>query len=359
MQDESPADRELAVGDDARSLFGDVGDDTLDDGLPGGTDLDTHRNSGIDAKRGTLDHSDLTSGADARERPTQAGRCRDGAIGQRRQPSLRSPGETVNGGGLVHRSALAYPQGVSETYFQKGFGLKAAVGPVLSQNYASGVVDRLRALNHSARAGDVVLKLAREFGFCYGVDRAVEYAYETRQQFPDRRIFLSGEIIHNPDVNRRIEDMGIRILPERGDSASRYGEVTAGDVVILPAFGVTVAEMAELRAARLRARGHDLRQRAQRLEERPPVRPRRLHGRDPRQALPRGDQGHGVAGLDALRRPLPLRARPPGGLRRLRLHPRGGRGGRDPRALRRTRPARASTPSATWPTSGWPTRRRC
>ena len=108
-------------------------------------------------------------------------------------------------------------------------------------------MDRLRALNHSAQAGDIVLKLAREFGFCYGVDRAVEYAYETRQQFPDRRIFLSGEIIHNPDVNRRIEDMGIRILPEAKDSASRYREVTAGDVVILPAFGVTVAEMAELR----------------------------------------------------------------------------------------------------------------
>src|SRR6185503_6088277 len=87
----------------------------------------------------------------------------------------------------------------------------------------------------------------REFGFCYGVDRAVEYAYETRQQFPDRRIFLSGEIIHNPDVNRRIEDMGIRILPDKGEAAARYAEVTAGDVVILPAFGVTVAEMAELR----------------------------------------------------------------------------------------------------------------
>ena len=136
---------------------------------------------------------------------------------------------------------------MSETYFQKGFGLKAAVGPVLSQNYASAVVDRLRALGHAARAGDLTLKLAREFGFCYGVDRAVEYAYETRQQFPDRRIFLSGEIIHNPDVNRRIEDMGIRILPETREAASRYADVTAGDVVILPAFGVTVAEMNELR----------------------------------------------------------------------------------------------------------------
>jgi len=136
---------------------------------------------------------------------------------------------------------------VSETYFQKGFGLKKAVGPVLSESYASGVVDRLRALGHTARVGDVVLKLAREFGFCYGVDRAVEYAYETRQQFPDRRIYLSGEIIHNPDVNRRIEGMGIRILAETGDAPRRYRDVEQGDVVILPAFGVTVGEMAELR----------------------------------------------------------------------------------------------------------------
>ena len=76
----------------------------------------------------------------------------------------------------------------------------------------------------------------------------MEYAYETRQKFPDRRVFLSGEIIHNPDVNGRIERMGIQ-PPARGrrtpPRATR--EVTAGDVVILPAFGVPVAEMEHLR----------------------------------------------------------------------------------------------------------------
>jgi 4-hydroxy-3-methylbut-2-enyl diphosphate reductase len=133
------------------------------------------------------------------------------------------------------------------TYFQKGFGLKAAVGPVLAQSYHSRVVDRLKELGHVARAGDVTLKLAREFGFCYGVDRAVEYAYETRERFPDRRIFLSGEIIHNPEVNRRIQEMGIRILAETGDPAARYAEVGAADVVILPAFGVMVSELRQLR----------------------------------------------------------------------------------------------------------------
>jgi 4-hydroxy-3-methylbut-2-en-1-yl diphosphate reductase len=135
---------------------------------------------------------------------------------------------------------------VSQTYFQKGFGLKSVVGPVLAQNYDSAVVERLKALGYVARAGDLTLKLAREFGFCYGVDRAVEYAYETRQQFPDRRVFLSGEIIHNPDVNGRLQAMGIRILPEAGEPSARYREVAAEDVVILPAFGVPVAERQHL-----------------------------------------------------------------------------------------------------------------
>ncbi len=135
----------------------------------------------------------------------------------------------------------------AQTYFQKGFNLKGVVGPLLRQNYHSAVVERLRDLGYAARAGELRLKLAREFGFCYGVDRAVEYAYETREKFPDRRIFLSGEIIHNPDVNGRIERMGIRILPEAPDPLVRYADVQAEDVVILPAFGVPVGEMQHLR----------------------------------------------------------------------------------------------------------------
>jgi 4-hydroxy-3-methylbut-2-enyl diphosphate reductase len=137
---------------------------------------------------------------------------------------------------------------VSDTYFQRGFNLKAVVGPVLAQSYHSSVVKRLKELGFRARVGDLGLKLAREFGFCYGVDRAVEYAYETREKFPDRRIFLSGEIIHNPDVNRRLEHMGITILPDGKDPEVRYAMVGQSDVVILPAFGVPVAQMEHLRA---------------------------------------------------------------------------------------------------------------
>jgi len=133
-------------------------------------------------------------------------------------------------------------------YFQKGFGLKSEVGPLLARTYQSAVVERLKSIGYEASAGGLHFKLAKEFGFCYGVDRAVDYAYQTRRQFPDRRVFLSGEIIHNPDVNDRIQAMGIRILADARDPAERFKDVASGDVVILPAFGVSVPELEHLKA---------------------------------------------------------------------------------------------------------------
>ena len=132
---------------------------------------------------------------------------------------------------------------VGQTYFQKGFGLKSEVGPVLARTYQSPVVERLKALGYEASSAGLHFKLAKEFGFCYGVDRAVDYAYQTRRQFPDKRVFLSGEIIHNPDVNRRIQEMGIIILDHHTDPAERFRQVEAGDVVIMPAFGVSIPEL--------------------------------------------------------------------------------------------------------------------
>jgi len=138
--------------------------------------------------------------------------------------------------------------GVEGTYFPRGFNLKTVVGPLLAQSYRSPVVERLKQLDFAARAGPLTLRLAREFGFCYGVDRAVEYAYETRERFPHKRIFLPGEIIHNPEVNARLAERGIRPLPDARDPEVRYADVSRDDVVILPAFGVPVPEMAHLRA---------------------------------------------------------------------------------------------------------------
>ena len=138
------------------------------------------------------------------------------------------------------------------TYFRKGFGLKGEVEGTLAADYDGSLVDLLRERDHALTIGGVTVRLAREFGFCYGVERAVEYAYQTRRKFPDRRILLVGEIIHNPHVNRRLGDMGIEILAPGHDADGKpvfdYSGVAPADVVILPAFGVTVRDFETLRS---------------------------------------------------------------------------------------------------------------
>jgi len=137
---------------------------------------------------------------------------------------------------------------MTSTYYRKGFGLKAVIEGQLTSDYSSAVVDALRAGGYELRAGALRFRLAREFGFCYGVDRAVEYAYETRTKFPGKRVFLVGEIIHNPHVNAKLAAMGIIELGHGPDGRFDFSGLTAEDVVILPAFGVTVADFERLRA---------------------------------------------------------------------------------------------------------------
>jgi 4-hydroxy-3-methylbut-2-enyl diphosphate reductase len=127
--------------------------------------------------------------------------------------------------------------------FRKGLDMKEAVAGELSAAYDSAIVDGIRASDFVFTSGRLTVHLAREFGFCYGVDRAVDYAYQARRRFPERNVFLTGEIIHNPHVNDRLREAGIRFLSDPGEQRDRLG---ADDVVILPAFGVTVAEMAQL-----------------------------------------------------------------------------------------------------------------
>src|SRR3954453_5588538 len=127
--------------------------------------------------------------------------------------------------------------------FRKGLDLKHAVAGALADNYHSAIVDRVKADNFTHHAGRLTVRLAREFGFCYGVPRAVDYAYQTRERFPDRHVFLTGEIIHNPHVNDKLRTMGIRFLSDAHEKDHALG---SDDVVILPAFGVTVAMLEEL-----------------------------------------------------------------------------------------------------------------
>lgn len=153
---------------------------------------------------------------------------------------------------------------MESTYFRRGFGLKAAIEGQLSTDYHSAIVESMRSQGNRLTAGRLSFRLAQEFGFCYGVDRAVDYAYETRAKFPDRRLFLVGEIIHNPHVNANLARMGVTFLhraevPSLAEGAfaadtqvSNPGEfdfsgLTADDAVIIPAFGVTMRDFQRLR----------------------------------------------------------------------------------------------------------------
>ena len=127
--------------------------------------------------------------------------------------------------------------------FRKGLDMKEAVAGELAAAYHSRIVEDVRANDYQYRRGRLTVHLAREFGFCYGVDRAVDYAYQARRRFPDQNVYLTGEIIHNPHVNDRLRAAGIRFLSESPDPWDLLGPK---DVVILPAFGVTVGDMARL-----------------------------------------------------------------------------------------------------------------
>ena len=136
---------------------------------------------------------------------------------------------------------------MEQTYFRKGLGLKKEVAGALSADYHSRLVDQVREQNNQLSAGGLTFKLAKEFGFCYGVDRAVEYAYQVETKFPDKRVFLVGEIIHNPHVNAKLEAMGITVLCTGSDGRFDFAELNDDDVVIIPAFGVTVKDLERLR----------------------------------------------------------------------------------------------------------------
>jgi len=132
-------------------------------------------------------------------------------------------------------------------YHRKGFGLKDTVKPLLEAAYASRVVDLLREKGHQITRGNISVRLAKEFGFCYGVERAVDIAYQTRHRYPDKRIFITNEIIHNASVNEKLRDMGFIFLSGSYNKGETYADINTNDVVILPAFGAPVKEIDTLR----------------------------------------------------------------------------------------------------------------
>jgi 4-hydroxy-3-methylbut-2-en-1-yl diphosphate reductase len=120
--------------------------------------------------------------------------------------------------------------------------MEAVQAQVLS-HYRSNLVNQIRANGHVLSApGTLTVRLAKEFGFCYGVERAIDLAYAARKVFPEQPIYILGEIIHNPEVNDQIRAMGIKLLAGKEQNA-RIEDLKADDIVIIPAFGAEVATM--------------------------------------------------------------------------------------------------------------------
>lgn len=110
----------------------------------------------------------------------------------------------------------------------------------VASHYQSSIVEKVRSRGGELTVGDTTVRLAKQFGFCYGVERAIDLAYASRRVFPGSRIFLIGEIIHNPEVNRQLEEMEIVSLPWQ-EMDEQYDSLTSDDVVIVPAFGAPIS----------------------------------------------------------------------------------------------------------------------
>ena len=130
----------------------------------------------------------------------------------------------------------------SENYHRKGFGREAEVASMLKSEYQSNLVQQIRDNNYTLQRAQVTIRLAEAFGFCWGVERAVAMAYETRQHFPTQQLWITNEIIHNPSVNKHLQNMQVEFIEVR-EGQKDFSVVASGDVVILPAFGASVQEM--------------------------------------------------------------------------------------------------------------------
>src|SRR6187399_2766543 len=116
----------------------------------------------------------------------------------------------------------------------------AAVQQQVESHYRSDIIEKVRRAGGIISVGDTSVHLAKQFGFCYGVERAIDLAYAARKVFKDRRLFIVGEIIHNPEVNEQISSLGIKNLMGKNKQAD-IADLQPEDVVIVPAFGTELA----------------------------------------------------------------------------------------------------------------------
>lgn len=134
------------------------------------------------------------------------------------------------------------------SFRRTSFGLKQAVQPEIEKAFASRLVDHIREHDFGLDLGPLRLRLPRSFGLCHGVERAIQLAHETRLRWPDARLYLTDEIVHNPAVNRRLQALGYRFLGGRYADGATIDRLGPADVVVLPAFGVETPLLEALRA---------------------------------------------------------------------------------------------------------------
>jgi 4-hydroxy-3-methylbut-2-enyl diphosphate reductase len=132
----------------------------------------------------------------------------------------------------------------SDKFHRKGFKeVRAGVEETINGQFQSSLVDEFKASNYVIEKEGVKVYLAKDFGFCWGVERSIALAYEAVNHYPGKKLHITNELIHNPEVNDRLMEMKVNLIEKVGDGKKKFDVIEEGDVVILPAFGASYEEM--------------------------------------------------------------------------------------------------------------------
>jgi 4-hydroxy-3-methylbut-2-enyl diphosphate reductase len=132
----------------------------------------------------------------------------------------------------------------NKQFYRKGFKeVRDDVEKTMQEQFKSELVDDLKESNYVIERNGVKVYLAKDFGFCWGVERSIALAYEAVEHFPGKRVHITNELIHNPEVNENLEKMNVQFIEKNDDGSKSLDSVQEGDVVILPAFGASYEEM--------------------------------------------------------------------------------------------------------------------
>ncbi|KAL7515596.1 hypothetical protein ACHAXN_013172 [Cyclotella atomus] len=135
----------------------------------------------------------------------------------------------------------------SPSFYRQGFkDVRPSVEKSMEAQFKSPLVDELKSSNFVIEKEGVTVHLAKDFGFCWGVERSIALAYEAVEHFPGKTVHITNELIHNPEVNDRLHEMNVQFIEKLGEGKKNFDKVGEGDVVILPAFGASFEEMSLL-----------------------------------------------------------------------------------------------------------------